>query len=380
MKDVDVAIVGGGVAGGAAACALGSAGLRTVLFERRDLARDPNRGDALEPESLKLLHHFGAREPLERRGAVWVRRGSLQAVDSAEVIAFELAENSRLVLNHAEIEAGLLERAEACGVERHNQAVESIRHEGPRWALTAGALQVRARLLVGADGARSGVREAMGIGVTRHDYDHSILILHARRPAWLEEDAAWLLLHPEGGVQVFPTTPRGRCRVVTSVWRAEAAAWMSASEEQLRRRLGQRHPLLGMLEVERRGGSHVYHVSRQHASRYVEDGAALIGDAAHVTHPMGGWGMNLAIRDAVKLAEVATPWLQGSRGPLTRAMLAEYERRQRPANERTMRIAHWRSRLLTPTWIEHRLARALILGGARVQRSRVRRYLKSKRR
>src|SRR5262249_45324982 len=115
MDEVEIAIVGGGVAGAAAAGAFARAGVPVVLFERRDLVRDPNRGDNLHPPTRALLERWGAVDLLRRRGAFDVRFFVLTDTPRRRQARFELSPRPLLVLNHAEIEAGLLEFATAHG-------------------------------------------------------------------------------------------------------------------------------------------------------------------------------------------------------------------------------------------------------------------------
>jgi len=363
MDQRDVVIVGGGVAGAAAACAFGLAGVPVVLFERRDLVRDPNRGDNLHPPTRALLERWGAIDLLRRRGAFDVRFFVLTDALRRRRARFVLGPRPLLVLNHAEIETALLEFAMGHGAALRSEAVRTVRREADQWIVeTDHRPPAAARLLVGADGAGSLVRQTGGMAVTRKDYEMAAVVLHAARPAWAEADAFYGILHPAGGLLVAPTTPAGRCRVVVLVRADEAASWMGADEAELQRRLRQRDPLCGELAVERRGGSHLYHMIRQHAARYVGEGLALIGDAAHVTNPFGGQGMNLAIQDAAALADHAAAVLrnrESSDTALTVA-LAAYEQRRRPINTRALEGANAGAWLTAPGRARYALALVLL--------------------
>src|SRR5262249_57034195 len=111
MDQHEVVVVGGGVAGAAAACAFARAGVPLVLFERRDLVRDPNRGDNLHPPTLALLERWGVVALLRERGAFDVRSFVLTDAPRRRQARFELSPRPFLVLNHAEIETALLEFA-----------------------------------------------------------------------------------------------------------------------------------------------------------------------------------------------------------------------------------------------------------------------------
>ena len=92
-------------------------------------------------------------------------------------------------------------------------------------------------------------------------------------------------------------------------------------------------------------GSHLYKLYRAHAERYVARGAALIGDAVHVTNPTAGQGMTMAIEDAAALARHVGPALAAAKPDdhIDRA-LAAYEDERRPKNAALIRWSHWMSR------------------------------------
>jgi 2-polyprenyl-6-methoxyphenol hydroxylase-like FAD-dependent oxidoreductase len=193
----DVAIIGGGVAGAATAVGFTVGGTSVVLFERRDLARDPNRGDVIHPHARDVLMSWGALEALRERGAFDARRLMLTDATGLLRARFRTFRRPALMLNHAEIELGLLGVAAARGVLIRNDAVRAVRREAGEWTVETGSgAPTRARLLVGADGAGSLVRRAADIEVSRSEYGHVIVVLHADRPLWLRPDALWLSMHP----------------------------------------------------------------------------------------------------------------------------------------------------------------------------------------
>ncbi|UXA05378.1 FAD-dependent monooxygenase [Mycobacterium sp. SMC-2] len=350
--ECDVAVVGGGLAGAAAALAFSRQGCSVRLFERRDLARDPNRGDILHEPTVQIARQLGILDLLEARGATrW--RGS-KIVDSGGSFSAASEVREAWLLNHAEMEAVFLEAAESAGTVVQRDRVRALERDGlPRggWLLGTDNGTTSARLLVGADGAESFTRQTLGIPLEDvHPYDNWIVVLHSPTPSWLQTDHVWTLLHPAGTVWMLPTTPVGRHRVVLTVRRDEAREWMSLSEAELGRRLEQRDPGLGELKLNKRGGSHVYRVKRQHAASYSGPRAALTGDAVHTIHPVGGQGLNIAIQDSAKLAELLGPVLSDDRASeqVFTDALTEYEEVRRPINSATIHVAHLGSQIAGP--------------------------------
>lgn len=332
-----MAVIGGGLAGGSAALAFALQGLTVRVFERRDLARDPNRGDLMHAPTVDIARRLGLFDLLVERGATSLR--GMETVDPDGELSFKNDVHGTLILNHAELETTFLEAAETHGATVQFDAARALVPDAgslhPGWRVETDEGTTKVRFVVGADGAGSLTRRTLGIPLAdAHEYDNCIAVLHGARPSWLEPEHGWQLIHPDGAVFILPTTPAGRVRLVVLIRRSEARDWMTSSEVELARRLGRRHPLLHGLELTKRGGSHVYRLKRTHAAGYAGPRAALAGDAAHTIHSMGGQGLNIAIQDSVKLAELAGPVLaDGGRSEVAlQQALDEYEAARRPIN------------------------------------------------
>ncbi len=358
--ECDVAVIGGGLAGSAAALAFARQGCSVRLFERRDLARDPNRGDILHAPTVEVVRQLGILELLQDRGAG--RLHGLNFEDSAGGLIAGSEIRESWLLNHAEMEAVFLEAAEEAGVVIQSDRVRALERDGDPtggWLLTTDGGPTNARFAVGGDGADSLTRKTLGIPLDDvHEYENAIVVLHSPTPSWLKPDYGWTLLHPAGTVWMLPTTPVGRHRVVLTVRRDEAREWMSLTEAELRGRLEERHSPLRELELNKRGGSHVYRVKRTHAASYSGPRAALTGDAVHTTHPAGGQGLNIAIQDSAKLAELVGPVLldTGANEQVLSDALIEYEAVRRPINTATLQVAHVCSLIAGPGHEEYEQA------------------------
>src|SRR5262249_37011358 len=160
---------------------------------------------------------------------------------------------------------------------------EGGRVTGARLASEEGGEQVvHARLVIGADGSSSTVRAALGIELPSRPYHHAFYIVDAERPAGYQ-DAMRIELHPAGGTL---GVPEGEDRVGLGVLvhRRDEPLFRAGSLEDKVAAIGRRSPLLARMKPMPRG-AHLYALSRGHASRYVARGAALLGDAVHVTNP-----------------------------------------------------------------------------------------------
>jgi 2-polyprenyl-6-methoxyphenol hydroxylase-like FAD-dependent oxidoreductase len=381
MERWDVVIIGAGVGGAAMALALAHAHpLRILLVEKQNGPGKINRGDSLLPAVTAQLARWGMLDRVYEAGArrlakmqVFHHRSGLLMETPLEGLGLA---HPYLVLPHPEIERTLTEAAIATGrvTVRYQCPAARLTIDGGRIAGVVvreegnGEEVHRAHLTIGADGATSMVRAALGIPLRRAAYDHAYFGLEMSRPA-AYDDAMRIELHPAGGILVVPHPSGERIGLGVLVRRRDRDLFRAGSFEAKLAAIRERSSLLAECESSPRG-AHLYQLCRAHAPRYVAQGAALIGDAIHVTNPTAGQGMTMAIEDAACLARHVGPLLAASGVAtsleLDRALRA-YELQRRPLNARLIRWSHWMSRFyaLPDRWGDWVRRQVFTLGGSR---------------
>jgi 2-octaprenyl-6-methoxyphenol hydroxylase len=233
---------------------------------------------------------------------------------------------AHMIENGPLIEA-LAAKAREEGVELHTSAVTGFE-------LLAGRLSVRlddggtlaARLLVAADGARSGIRECAGIQTVGWDYEQSGIVTtvaHERDHGGRAEEH----FLPAGPFAILPLKGR-RCSIVWTEMSREADRIVALPDEQFYAELEKRFGLrLGEIEVA--GPRRAYPLSFSVARTFISDRLALIGDAAHVIHPIAGQGLNMGLRDVAALAEAIVDAARLGLDPGDATVLDRYQRWRR---------------------------------------------------
>ena len=205
---------------------------------------------------------------------------------------------------------------------------------------------IRTRLLVGADGADSWVREQLRLPSTGRDYGQLAMVTHVRseRP---HEQTAWQCFMPGGPVALLPLAD-GRSSVVWSCFEAGARELEALPDDEFGARLTSATAgVLGKLRVTTRRLT--IPLAARHTHRYTGARFALIGDAAHQIHPLAGQGINLGLLDAATLAETLASHLLGTHlaDPGDALVLRRYERRRKGANLLTLAAMEGLHRLFT---------------------------------
>lgn len=352
----DILVVGGGVAGAAAAASLRNSGLSVTVVEPRAAGHDMNRGDLLYPASLDVLDEWGVLPVLRERGVefsvISVRHGErvLASVDfsrAGSVFPFGLC------IDHGIIEDALLDFAKSgkVVVMRGFTLQEVVLgRDGVHGAIVVGGgkkVLVKSRLVIGADGRNSSVREAVGIKAGVVDYGVDWVVFNMPIVNGFFRDVRLYVKPPEFvSVQVLPGE---RLRVAVQVPSGSASGWISKSPSEKHDYLLSfsedfRHVRPEFIE------EHVYSLKSKDAPRYWAKRAVLVGDAAHETHPVGSQGMLLAVGDAYALARVIGDSLDN-----LESKLALYESLRRPVAERVIQHSDSLARLLASHWDVERL-------------------------
>ncbi|MBB3275362.1 MULTISPECIES: UbiH/UbiF family hydroxylase [unclassified Pseudoxanthomonas] len=306
---MDAVIVGGGVVGAACALALAEAGLEVALIEGREPTRwSPDAPDlrvyAFAPDNAALLETLGvwraireARVQPYRRMCVWDAAGGGDMVFDADTLG-----HAQLgwILENALLVDRLWAALPAAGVRLHCPArVQEVEQDdaGVRLKLEDGT-RLDARLAIAADGADSSLREAAGVAVSQHDYAQRgvVAYIQTERP---HEDTAWQRFLTTGPLALLPFT-EGRSSIVWTLPEAEALRVLALDDQAFARELTQASAArLG--EARPVSARAAFPLRRQLAQHYVSGRILLVGDAAHVVHPLAGQGVNLGLRDVAGL-------------------------------------------------------------------------------
>lgn len=349
MKDrFDVVIVGAGVTGLAVAALLaqGDRGgrLRVTLVDAGERPAYSGgdvalRVSAIATGSADLLAGIGAWGTVRAARAcayehmrVW---DESRPVDSGATLHFDAAEFALpqlgFIVENELLQHALLDVLDGLDVTlQFASPLQELCADADRYRLRlGGGRELRADLVIAADGARSFVREAAGIAVREWPYEQSAFVTHLwpQRP---HRATAWQRFLADGPLGMLPLDD-GRISVVWSTSEARVGEAMQATDAELGALLGEASDwVLGELRPE--GPRGAFPLRARHAERYVLPGLALIGDAAHAVHPLAGQGANLGLRDAAALAEVVTAAVAAGEHPGDRPVLRRYERQRKGDN------------------------------------------------
>ncbi|MDH5691925.1 MAG: UbiH/UbiF/VisC/COQ6 family ubiquinone biosynthesis hydroxylase [Gammaproteobacteria bacterium] len=343
-KSYDVIIVGGGMVGGALACGLGKAGINTLVLDAVSPVMDwpPKdyelRVSAITAKSQHFLEAIGAWSGISKRRLspfremhVWDAQGKGEIhFDSAEVGAPTLGN----IIENLAIQQSLIDQFEQydCVEYRHPLRIKALHLETDHAELeTSEGETLSARLLAGADGARSWLRSQFDIETIGWSYHQKGLVCVVSTEQGHHE-TAWQRFLPTGPLAFLPLAD-GRCSIVWSTTEEEANRLLGLNETDFLNELNEALHESPMGKVIGCGKRAAFPLRLQHSTRYIDHRLALVGDAAHTIHPLAGQGVNLGFADAEELTTLlSTAKLDGIKDLGNKVLLRQYERARKGEN------------------------------------------------
>ncbi|XQQ07574.1 MAG: FAD-dependent hydroxylase [Leptolyngbya sp. IPPAS B-1204] len=334
----DVAIAGSGIVGLTLACMLKNSGLRIALIDAKPKTAglSQRRAYAITLLSGRIFKGLGLWDQILPQIATF-RQIRLADEHSSAVVNLQPADLGTEALGYVG-EHGILVKALLDALEAAENitwfcpaTVEQVRYQPDAAEVTLSLgespdqpkQQIRTRLLVAADGSRSSIRQWAGIATQGWQYWQSC-VTAVIRPEQPHGNIAREHFWTSGPFATLPL-PDNRCQIVLTAPHSEAKHWLEVDEAsflaELERRYGGQ---LGKLELV--GKRALFPVQLMQSRRYVQSRLALIGDAAHCCHPVGGQGLNLGIRDAAALAQVLQTAHQQGEDVGELRVLKRYER------------------------------------------------------
>lgn len=353
----DFLVVGGGIGGAVLAELLGRGGKKVVVLEKNTAPPKWVRPEVLWPATAQVMFSLIPAQTLEKEAVLPLRGVDLH--DGRRTVSFITPE----VLHEAQVQPWSTDpnqtreqflRLSAFELRRGVEVIAVLKEQSrvvgvrTRNVTTAEEREVLAHCTVGDDGVHSVVRKACDIEIKTRMFPVDFLCFGFDWPVILPTATArvWLNSMPAAsGIFVLVALPLPNGRGVGLVAVRSAIFDHSPSVEDAWKRFCSADAAIKEVIKDRQFPQEFMRIRRPwgHAPRYGVKGAILMGDAAHPVSPAGGQGANMSVADACVLAGIA---LRNHPN-----LLEEYERRRRPANERSMRPTRGAALILgLPEW------------------------------
>ncbi|CAA9335269.1 MAG: hypothetical protein AVDCRST_MAG11-2666, partial [uncultured Gemmatimonadaceae bacterium] len=343
-SDVDVLVVGGGPTGLMLAAGLATAGATCRIVDQEPARPETSRALVVHARSLELLGRLGVADRLVARGRRSVRAHAYVNRRAAARVEFGAGGEDdtpypfALFVSQVETERVLDEYLAGHGVRVERPvALEGLAvvDGGVRARLRHGdgrAEEVRARYLVGCDGAHSAVRKGAGIAFEGAPYPQDFVLADVDLAGVDDPQAIYVFLAREGLLAAFPLGAVGQYRLIGSRAGDVAPDAGPPTVDEFRALAARVSPFPVTVTAPRWLAR--FRLHHRLAARYREGPVFLAGDAAHIHSPAGGQGMNTGLQDAANLAwKLALVLRHGAPA----ALLDSYEAERRPVGRRLLR-------------------------------------------
>lgn len=315
MKTADIVIVGGGMVGLAVAGLLAEADCRIIIVEHtlpQVTDELSNRVSAINRRSQNILARIGAWQQIPQVRLSAYDKMSVWEKDSFARIDFDRndtfirqlgLEQLGFIVENNQIQVALFKQVEKqANVEfiQSRLATLGLGENGAFLTLENGEM-LSAKLVIGADGANSQVRQQAKIPLVSRDYQHSALVCNVETVE-SHQRTARQVFSPESILAFLPMHNENYCSIVWSLPPTQAVMLAECEESAFEKALAIAFDnQLGLCRLQSRRD--VYPLVARYARDFARPHLALVGDAAHTIHPLAGLGVNLGFADAERLAE-----------------------------------------------------------------------------
>lgn len=364
QQSFDIIIVGAGMVGATMALALAGSGLRLALLDARPLPTGRSwavnefdaRVSAITHASQRLFEELGVWAQIQQQRACAYTHMHVREADGTASIDFDASEVHSDSLGHI-IENSVITQALYTKIVGCSNieilapvSVSALGQdaEGRYLLQTAEAGELKAELIVAADGAVSPLRTMAGLKTREWDYEHRAIVTTVKTATPHQHTARQIFM--DAGVLAFlPLQGDGAeadhyCSIVWSV-KTDSADQLLALDDDAFCQALTRASENWLGEVQQTAARHSFPLRQRHATEYYVNNLVLIGDAAHSIHPLAGQGANLGLQDARILAEELNKALRTGRRLHDPVVLARYQRQRQPHNLGMMAVMEGFKRL-----------------------------------
>ena len=357
--DCDLVIVGGGIVGATFAAALGGSGLKITIVEAKPLevAAARTQAYAFSILSSRIYQGIGVwQEILPKIGKFQHIR--LSDADFPQVVTFDKQDLNTDYLGY---------------VAQHNVVLTALqkqiaRYPNINWLCPAEVVNIvqqdsfstvtiklgdtnqtiKTKLVIGADGARSKIRTLANITTRGWKYWQSCIAFTIKHTA-AQNDIAYERFWSTGPMGILPL-PDNCCQIVWTNPHKRAKDLQSLSEAEFIKEL-ERYTGGSLGNLELVSDRVIFPVQLMQCDRYIKPRLALIGDAAHCCHPVGGQGLNLGIRDAATLAQILTEAVSRGEDIGSLSVLKSYEKWRKQENLAILGFTDFLDRFFSNNWL-----------------------------
>ena len=355
----DLIIVGGGMAGASLACALADTGIHMAIIEAVPWQSDQQpsydvRTISLSHGSRLIYETMGIWPQLDKNSVCPIHRIHVSDRGHPGIAHLDRkdadVEALGYVVENRSLGAALMSRLEALQhVDIISPAtVSDVDITDELATLTCRTdneeISVLGKLVVIADGGRSGLREKLGFQSTTDDYRQTAIVCNVT-PGINHQHCAYERFTPSGPLAMLPMNG-DRCWCVWAVAEDDVDELTAMPEEQFLRRLQQQFgDRLGRFT--RAGKRYAYPLARNRVTENTGNRVVLIGNAAHTVHPVAAQGFNLALRDVAWLAEVLASAHAKQQDPGSPELLQQYENIRNKDTQRVTGFTHGMIKVFT---------------------------------